>query len=726
MRQVNLASAAAAASHGHGRGCSGAPVGSGLIEVVAGSRERSALAALLPDFTIGARVQRAEAGRVSGIVVWSRSRHQGLARRRAAALGAPCLLLGTGLLRAPPAWAVGARTLSATAHAMTGPSSPADFLDPCRLLLTRGWESPELLVRAAIARREIVSRRLGGPWWNPGTPPGLPQPDDFLLLIAGESGGFGANGAPSAPVLAAMLDTALVEYRPGQVVILAPEMDRRPGPLARFLSDATARGCTVITRTVDPSEAVERSACVYAAGGETGFLALLAGARVRCFADSFYSGWGVTTDEATLCQKPFRRTVDEIFAGTCLLATRYLDPYRIKAASFEDTLEIVDTWRNVEAANRRIAVCIGMSFWKRRQVADFLRSNSGTPAFRRTTRAALARVRARPGAAIAVWASRIPPGLAQAAEARGVPLIRIEDGFVRSVGLGSDFMPPASLVLDSRGMHFDPSVRSDLEQLLAETEFDAAVILRARDLIAQLVTRGVTKYNLSTTAPSIEWPDGKRRILVPGQVEDDLSVRLGGEDIGGNLDLLARVRTANPDAFILYKPHPDVEAGHRKGRVRDEIARGYSDGIIRDVSTAALLAEIDELHTLTSLAGFEALLRGRRVVVYGRPFYAGWGLTTDIAKVERGRTLAVEELVAGALILYPRYLDPITRLPCGPEVVIERLNNPELWRPGILVLARRLQGLFARQWSESAQRLLSFTAGPHQIPGRNASRGPRL
>jgi len=174
MRQVNLASAAAAASHGHGRGCSGAPVGSGLIEVVAGSRERSALAALLPDFTIGARVQRAEAGRVSGIVVWSRSRHQGLARRRAAALGAPCLLLGTGLLRAPPAWAVGARTLSATAHAMTGPSSPADFLDPCRLLLTRGWESPELLVRAAIARREIVSRRLGGPWWNPGTPPGLP------------------------------------------------------------------------------------------------------------------------------------------------------------------------------------------------------------------------------------------------------------------------------------------------------------------------------------------------------------------------------------------------------------------------------------------------------------------------------------------------------------------------------------------------------------------------
>src|SRR5215472_7717998 len=300
MRQDNLASAAREL----GRGSSEAPVGSPLIEVVAGSRERPALAALLPDFTIGSRGQMAAAGRVSGVVAWSRSRHQTLAKRRAAALEAPCLLLGTGLLRAPPAWAGAALTLSATANSMTGPSSPADFLDPCRLLLTHGWESPELLVRAADARRAIASRRLGGPWWNLGMNLGLPRRGNFLLLIASESGGFGANGAPSAAVLAAMLNAALVEYRPRQVVILAPEMDRRSGPRARFLSDATARGCTVITGTIDPWQAVERAACVYAAGGETGFLALLAGNNVRCFADSFYSGWGVTTDEAISPQKP--------------------------------------------------------------------------------------------------------------------------------------------------------------------------------------------------------------------------------------------------------------------------------------------------------------------------------------------------------------------------------------------------------------------------------------
>ena len=180
---------------------------------------------------------------------------------------------------------------------------------------------------------------------------------------------------------------------------------------------------------------------------------------------------------------------------------------------------------------------------------------------------------------------------------------------------------------------------------------------------------------------------------------------LNSGEIRGNLDLLARVRATNPDAFIVYKPHPDVDAGHRRGAIPDAAAGAIADLIVRSVSTAALLGEIDELHTLTSLAGFEALLRRRRVVVYGRPFYAGWGLTTDLAAVDRGRVLSLEELVAGALILYPRYLDPQTRLPCPPEIIIERLDDPNLWRPGALVIGRRLQGLCARRWNEVTRRM---------------------
>ncbi len=341
---------------------------------------------------------------------------------------------------------------------------------------------------------------------------------------------------------------------------------------------------------------------------------------------------------------------------------------------------------------RRIAVCIGMSWWKRRRIADFLAAAQTRPVFRRTIDGALKAAAARDGA-IAVWATREPPGLATAAASRRIPLVRVEDGFLRSVGLGSDFLPGLSIVLDEVGIYFDPRRESDLERLLRDSVFDAELLARARRLIDRLVSGGITKYNLADSRAPIPWPSGRKRLLVPGQVEDDLSVRLGGGAVRGNLDLLTRVRAANPDAFIAYKPHPEIVAGHRKGAVRDVEIRRYADWIVRRGSMAALLDEIDELHTLTSLSGFEALLRQVPVTVYGRPFYAGWGLTRDIEPWDRGRHLSLEELAAGALILYPRYLDPLTRQPCGPETVIEHLARRELWRPGPVVRARRLQGM---------------------------------
>lgn len=475
--------------------------------------------------------------------------------------------------------------------------------DPEPILAERGWETPELLQRAAAARAALAASEAGGEWWRDGAD--------------------------------------------------------------------------------DP------------------FLDLLAGKRVRCTEPVFYAGWGLTDDAPAVPARPFSRTLDEVFAGACLLATRYIDPFRDAPSSFEEVLAIVADWRRLERINRGIGVCVGMSFWKRRRIADFLRSGAGVPVFRRDAAAAVATAG---GKAVACWTSRMPAGLEDATKAAGVPLIRVEDGFVRSVGLGSDFLPPASLVLDRRGMYFDPSKPSDLETILRETAFDPAVLARARTLADQLVQRGVTKYNLGALARPIDWPAGRRRVLVPGQVEDDLSVVLGGGGIRDNLTLLEQARAAAPDAFILYKPHPDVLAGHRKGAVAEADALRFADRIVTDAATAALLGEIDEIHTLTSLAGFEALLRGRRVVVYGRPWYAGWGLTDDRVVINRGRQLALEELVAGALIVYPRYLDPVTRLPCGPETIIERLDHPEAWRAGPLVWARRMQGAAARWCAERIAR----------------------
>jgi capsular polysaccharide export protein len=655
---------------------------SGGMEVAGTPLAAAAVAALFSDLPKGA--SRA---------AWAGAPAAQRVAAGAAARGLPFALLGRGVLRAPPRGDRPPPVLSVTALYVSGPRTPLDLLDPARVLAARGWEEPNLIARAAAGRRRLVAERLGGAWWEGEG--GLPAaPNEALVVAAGDRRRDRA-----------MLAAAFAENAAGDIVVLAPDgaVGRRAS--RRLLAKAAARGAMIVARPVDPWAAIERAARIYVADGEIGFFALLAGRELRCFGPAFYSGWGLTRDDPSLPQRPFRRSLDEIFAGACLIATRYLDPYRSAAIAFEDILDIQALWRRIEMANRGIAVCVGMSFWKRRRIADFLRSTAAAPPFRRSVCGALKTARRRPGGAIAVWASRVPPGLAETARRHDVPLVRVEDGFVRSVGLGSDFLPAASLVLDRRGMYFDPATDSDLEILLRETAFEARLIERARRLIALLVAHGVTKYNLPAGTIIAAAPPGRRRVLVPGQVEDDLSVRLGGGDIRSNLDLLRRVRADNPDAFILYKPHPDVEAGHRIGVVPDALARQYADTVIRGVSTAALLDGIDEVHTLTSLAGFEALLRRRKVVVHGRPFYAGWGLTVDRAMPPRGRQLSLEELVAAVLILYPRYLDPATRLPCGPELVVERLANPELWRGGTVVALRRFEGVLLRYWRARAARL---------------------
>ena len=162
----------------------------------------------------------------------------------------------------------------------------------------------------------------------------------------------------------------------------------------------------------------------------------------------------------------------------------------------------------------------------------------------------------------------------------------------------------------------------------------------------------------------------------------------------GNLDLLRRTRMAEPDAYLLYKPHPDVRAGHRKGHVPEADALHYADAIVSDQSISALIDMVDGVHVITSLAGFEALLRGKPVTTHGVPFYAGWGLTRDLGAVpeRRGRTCTLDALVAATLLLYPRYLDPVTGLPCPPEVLIERLKSGTRRKNTILVMLRRTQG----------------------------------
>jgi capsular polysaccharide export protein len=147
-----------------------------------------------------------------------------------------------------------------------------------------------------------------------------------------------------------------------------------------------------------------------------------------------------------------------------------------------------------------------------------------------------------------------------------------------------------------------------------------------------------------------------------------------------------------------------VESGIRPGAVAEEDVRRYADAVASRLSMAHLLDEVDELHTLTSLSGFEALLKGIPVSTYGLPFYAGWGITEDRERcLRRSRKLSLDQLVAGTLIAYPRYVDRTSEWPCEAEDVVARLS---FW-----LLQKDTKGLLGRRRTKTLVRQLLGRAG---------------
>lgn len=320
---------------------------------------------------------------------------------------------------------------------------------------------------------------------------------------------------------------------------------------------------------------------------------------------------------------------------------------------------------------------VGFRRWRAYNLRPILAAEGGAVAFARHA-AAARRLSPQAADSLFFWGAVPPAGVQALARDSGAGLLHVEDGFVRSVGLGSDLIRPQSLVLDRRGIYFDATRVSDLEHLLQTTAFGPDELARAKAVRDFIVQHGITKYNLEPRQP-VHWPAaGRRVVLVPGQVEDDASIRLGCTTVRTNLGLLRAVRQARPNAFVVYKPHPDVLSGNRKGQLGLQAARQLADQVETGTSVISCIHACDEVHTMTSLTGFDALLRGKAVVTYGQPFYAGWGLTDDraespVAFARRTRRLSLDELVAGALLRYPVYWDWTLNAATTCEAVLHRL-----------------------------------------------------
>lgn len=477
-------------------------------------------------------------------------------------------------------------------------------------------------------------------------------------------------GGANAQVFFSMLEAAKVE-NPQATIYVKTHPEVTSGCKDGYFTEVQSDERVVLLRAeVSPMSLLAQMDKVYVVTSTMGFEALLAGKQVVCFGVPWYAGWGVTDDRckdsSAWLRRTQKRSVHELFVAAYIHYTRYLDPVTHKRGSIINVInwlvrqkKIANQMHGADRCKRVIGV--GFRRWKAVNLKPMLGLHPELVQFV-SNASCLEELSLQAGETIVSWGAVPPPVLSAIAQEKQLKLMHLEDGFIRSVGLGSDLIRPQSLVLDERGIYFDATRSSDLEHMLSMREFTTEDIQRAQQVRAFIVEHGITKYNLEPRRP-VQWlSSGRLVVLVPSQVEDDASIRLGCTSVRTNLDLLAAVRAARPDAYIVYKPHPDVLSRNRKGRVALAAAYQYADHVESGVSVVSCIEACDEVHTMTSLSGFDALLRGKKVVTYGQPFYAGWGLTEDRAEnatafARRNRLLTLDELVAGALLHYPIYWD---------------------------------------------------------------------
>ncbi len=605
----------------------------------------------------------------AAVAVWGHKDSRERAARFAARFNLPLLRLEDGFLRSLDLGVNGAAPLSLTADE-TGiyydASRPSDLEN---LLERDGWESPELFAEARELMAFMLAENLSKYNHAPDIPPDmeavLPPPSVYprVLVIDQTAGDLSVElGLADAGAFRDMLRSARSEY-PQSSICIKTHPDVLAGKKRGYLTSESDESCTadalprLLATDVNPLSLLRRFEVIYTVSSQMGFEALLLGKTVHCFGLPFYAGWGLTRDRLSCPRRTRRRSIEELFAAAYLKYARYIHPATGERCSALDVARLLSEQRRRNEINASFHACVGFNRWKHVHARAFLQSTRGETQFFTSAEKAVRAASGRQGRVI-VWAPRETPELENLCRRFSTPLWRMEDGFLRSVGLGAAYYRPGSLVLDDEGIYYNPLRANRLERILAETDFSHTILEQAGDLRQAIVQNGVTKYNVGDTATPPPIPAGKTVVLVPGQVEDDASVLLGGCGISSNMALLREVRTVRPGAFIIYKEHPDVSCGSRPGAVNESRLLSVADVVVRGTSMNTLLGFCHEVHTLTSLSGFEALLRGIPVWTYGGPFYAGWGLTSDRVRFERRKPLpSVDHLVAGALLLYPSYYD---------------------------------------------------------------------
>lgn len=258
-----------------------------------------------------------------------------------------------------------------------------------------------------------------------------------------------------------------------------------------------------------------------------------------------------------------------------------------------------------------------------------------------------------------------------------IPIILLEGGYLlNKIGKYSSL----SFVTESFPYYSCKHYVSSLELMLLKSNgLTKEQTERARSLIKKIVENKLTKYNHQPIKNISLNENFKRRVLVVDQVLNDMSLQTNDVTLDDCKKMLEDAIRENPDAEIVVKLHPDSCPIRGNGSIsyaRKQTAFGYLNSLSKEElkkKRITLLSEainpycvfeqkIDEVYTLNSQLGWEALMYGiKKVHCYTHAWYSGWGLTDDKVILSRRKNACkktLEELFYRFYIDYTHYFNP--------------------------------------------------------------------
>ena len=263
-----------------------------------------------------------------------------------------------------------------------------------------------------------------------------------------------------------------------------------------------------------------------------------------------------------------------------------------------------------------------------------------------------------------------------------LPIVVFEEPFLRSIDLyrnknsatyNSKYCMPCGFTWANYA-HYDIRGHGRLEALLTDKFIPLTnnQFRRASYCIDKIVKNKLSKYNN-------QWKDFKvdnneYKILIVDQALGDQSVNLSKASVNTFKTMLDDALCKTDNVYI--KVHPEQLVGRRKGYFNFDKPNNEqilvtkqkypTVKIINDyVNPISLIEKFDEVWTVSSQLGFEALMLNKRVVCYGTPFYSGYGLTIDKYATEAlkfrqtfNNNLTVEDIFYKTYIEYTTYCNP--------------------------------------------------------------------